>query len=51
MTFTSELKYIRPLGITSTATGTSQTTVSNIQIGNYAPDIKVIDFYRINKNV
>lgn len=28
-----------------TASGTSQTTVANMNIGSYAPDIKVIDFF------
>ena len=28
-----------------TASGTSQTTVANMNIGTYAPDIKVIDFF------
>ena len=30
---------------TSSATGTSQTTVGNIQIANYIPDISVVDFF------
>ena len=49
MTFTSML-YYRRLGlfwedVTFTASGTSQTTLANINIGTYAPDIKVIDLF------
>ena len=45
MTFTSTLFYSRIGGLNFTASGTSQTTVANMNIGSYAPDIKVIDFF------
>lgn len=46
MTFTSTLFYSRVFfGSSFTASGTSQTTVANMNIGTYAPDIKVIDFF------
>ena len=45
MTFTSTLFYLRVGGSNFTASGTSQTTVANMNIGTYAPDIKVIDFF------
>lgn len=47
MTFTSQLTYTKLIsgGATHTASGTSQTTIANINIGTYAPDIKVIDFF------
>ena len=45
MTFTSQLFCSRGLLTNFTASGTSQTTVANINIGTYAPDIKVIDFF------
>ena len=45
MTFTSQLYYNISFVSNFQATGTSQTTVSNINIGTYAPDIKVIDFF------
>jgi hypothetical protein len=45
MTFTSNLFYSRVYGDLFNATGTSQTTVANINIGTYAPDLKVIDLF------
>lgn len=45
ITFTSQLFYSRISSTNFTASGTSQTTVANINIGTYAPDIKVIDFF------
>jgi hypothetical protein len=45
MTFTSTLFYSRVLSTYFTASGTSQTTVANINIGTYAPDLKVIDLF------
>jgi hypothetical protein len=45
MTFTSQLFYSRVLSTYFTASGTSQTTVANINIGTYAPDLKVIDLF------
>lgn len=48
MTFTSTLLYQRwglSGSTTFTASGTSQTTIANMNIGSYAPDIKVIDFF------
>ena len=45
MTFTSPLFYSRVLSTDFTASGTSQTTVANINIGSYAPDLKVIDLF------
>jgi hypothetical protein len=45
MTFTSQLFYSRVFDSDFTASGTSQTTVANINIGTYAPDLKVIDLF------
>lgn len=45
MTFTSQLYYNLSFLANAQASGTSQTTVANINIGTYAPDIKVIDFF------
>jgi hypothetical protein len=45
MAFTSNLFYSRVSGNYFNATGTSQTTVANINIGTYAPDLKVIDLF------
>lgn len=45
ITFTSGIIYNIALIGTFTASGTSQTTVANMNIGTYAPDIKVIDFF------
>lgn len=47
MSFTSRLIYRGGVNttFTYTATGTSQTITSDINIGSYAPDIKVIDFF------
>lgn len=46
MAFTSQLTYTKLIsgGVTFTASGTSQTTVANINIGTYAPDLKLVDF-------
>jgi hypothetical protein len=52
ISFTSQLGYNR-FGLSngpnfennSIATGTTQTTVANIQIANYIPDISVVDFF------
>ena len=56
-TFTTSLFYIKsafyvnsnnaPITVNSTPTaaGTSQTTIGSIQIGNYIPDISVVDFF------
>lgn len=43
MTFTSTLSYIISFVTSYTASGTSQTTTANINIGSYAPDLKLID--------
>jgi hypothetical protein len=45
MTFTSNLYYLRVFGddFNFIANGTSQTTTVNINIGSYAPDLKLID--------
>ncbi len=43
MTFTSNLYYLRVFGDNFIANGTSQTTTANINIGGYAPDLKLID--------
>lgn len=47
ISFTTTLRYIKYYNdgdvITETATSPSQTTVANINIGNYAPEIKLID--------
>jgi hypothetical protein len=45
MTFTSTLFYNISFLTSFTATGTSQTTVASINISDYAPDLKVIDFF------
>lgn len=47
ISFTSQLTYTKLIsgGTNFTASGTSQTTQSVINIGTYAPDIKVIDFF------
>jgi hypothetical protein len=44
MTFTSELTYQITIFIYK-AYATSQTTVTNINIGSYAPDLKIIDLF------
>jgi hypothetical protein len=43
ITFTSNLYYSRVFGDNFIANGTSQSTTANINIGSYAPDIKLID--------
>lgn len=43
LTFTSQLFYSRVFSTNFTASGTSQTTTANINIGSYAPDLKLID--------
>jgi hypothetical protein len=43
MTFTSTLFYVKRFLTSFTASGTSQTTVANINIGSYAPELKIID--------
>jgi hypothetical protein len=46
ITFTSFLDYRKPFSTGDfTASGTSQTTVANINIGSYAPDLKIIDLF------
>ena len=43
ITFTSNLYYLRVFGDNFIANGTSQSTATNINIGSYAPDLKLID--------
>ena len=43
LTFTSYLFYNVSFGAFYDATGTSQTTIANINVGDYAPDLKLID--------
>jgi hypothetical protein len=45
ITFTSNLYYSRIFGDNFIANGTSQSTVANINIGSYAPDLKIIDLF------